>query len=91
MDLQEELTEGTGVMEIAVDGLGRVEVHNGRVRITLTRTFERRGKLITVPAITVVWTVEAWLAAQLPYAQIRALVASQGFNIRSDECVAHLH
>lgn len=61
MDFVEGLGDAPDVMEIPVDGIGRVEIFRGRMRITLTRVIERNGIIRERPNVTLVWSTQAWL------------------------------
>lgn len=52
MDFVEGLGDTSGTLEIAVDGLGRWEILNDRVRLTLVTI---RGE-VPAPAVCLVWT-----------------------------------
>lgn len=70
MDFVSGLGETAHILEIAVDNLGRVEVHHGRIRIVLVT--QRDG--MWVPAISLVWSVDAWKAALPHYEVCREIV-----------------
>lgn len=74
MDFVDGLGESSDVMEIPVDGVGRVEIHRGRVRVTLTRIVERNGMIRERPCLTLVWSLQSWLEADAARQQIRAAV-----------------
>lgn len=63
MEIVRGLGEGPDVMEVPVDGIGRFEVYQGRVRVTLTRVIERNGERRETPCLTLVWSAPAWLNA----------------------------
>lgn len=77
MEFVEGLSESPDVMEIPVDGIGRVEIHRGRVRVTLTRIIERKGVDREAPCLTLVWTTQAWLTAWAAAVVIHDTIAAQ--------------
>lgn len=60
MDFVDGLGDTSGALEIAVDDIGRVEIMNGRVRITFAAY--RGGAAFA--AVALVWSKEAYAAMQ---------------------------
>lgn len=71
MDFVEGLGDTSGILEIAVDDIARVEVMNGRVRITFAAY--RDGGL-PFGAVALVWSKEAYAAIQPKREIMNALI-----------------
>jgi hypothetical protein len=74
MDIAQNLTEATNIPEMAVDGIGRLEVHKGRMRVTLMRIVMKDGQQIEEACISLVWSVAAWMDCQATLAQMRSVI-----------------
>jgi hypothetical protein len=67
-----DLQSTNGALEIAIDGIGRAELLNGRLRITLFRQIQGiNGRMLYVPALCTVWAVPAYRMAARSQAAIR--------------------
>lgn len=91
MDFVNGLGDTANTLEISADAIGRVEIHKGLVRITMSRTVQRDGIAHQEPCVTIVWSLQSWLEAQAPYAELRALIAALGHNVSGDEVLRHHH
>lgn len=60
MDFVQGLGDTSGTLEFAVDDIGRVEIMNGRVRITFAAYRDDHP----TAAVSLVWSVEAYRAIQ---------------------------
>ena len=63
MDFVPGLISG-GVPEFAVDGLGKIEIFVGRVRLTLYRVVEIEGKQTYEAACSLVWSARGWRSSR---------------------------
>jgi hypothetical protein len=75
MELVQNLGDNYDVQELAVDGIGRIEVHKGRVRITLMRVSFKNGVQCEDAAISLVWSAAAFLEAHGAVGRARAMVS----------------
>lgn len=91
MDFVQGLGDTDDVMEIPVDGLGRVEVHRGRVRVTLTRIVERKGVAREVPCLTLVWSAQAWLEARDHYTRMHSHIRTTTLGMIEQELMRSSH
>lgn len=64
MDFVDGLGDTTHTLEIAVDDIGRLELRHGRVRMVLVT---QRDSGLWIPAVSIVWSIEAWKAARSHY------------------------
>lgn len=80
MELVQNLNENCDIAELAVDGVGRIELYKGRVRVTLMRVCLKNGVQCEEAAISLVWTATAWLEALAATAQVRAMVSTKGLD-----------
>lgn len=74
MDFVEGLGDTSGIPEFAADAIGRLEVRNGRVRVTLVAY---RDGGIAFPVVSMVWSAEAWSAAQADVEKMRKVVSGK--------------
>jgi hypothetical protein len=75
MDFVKGLGDTYGTPEVAVDGIGRVEVCHDRIRVTLIRSSNHDGTQDSQPAVCVIWTVAAWRACANEFALMHQIVA----------------
>lgn len=62
MDFVQGLGDTSRTVEFAVDDIGRLEVRNGRARITFVTYRDNSGLIL--PAVSLVWSVDAYRAIQ---------------------------
>lgn len=75
MDFVKGLGDTYGTPEVAVDGIGRVEICHDRVRVTLIRSSSHDGMCVSQPALCVVWTLAAWRACAAEFMLMHQIVA----------------
>lgn len=78
MDFVQNLGDSSGILEIAIGGVGRAEIiDNCLVRVTFFKP-PTDGETIRQPVCQLIWTIPAWLAARVALHDIAMEIARLG-------------